>query len=178
MRNTVYLVCNETRYDTPDFSTRVIYIDNQKRIWLFFNIIGTKLDSWQKHFNNWSVFNGSTYKNKKTSTFSKEMWKNFQRSCVLFFPIPDFFIDCIQVSGLGFTNKHYIMRRSIIVPTVTLSYIRTYRLTATSRQRPLHFVPEDSPYILILFQLYHCSKHKLSTILIANVTKLACVAWK
>ena len=95
---------------------------------------------------------------------------------------PIFFIDCIrsciQVSSLGFTNKHYIMRRSIIVPTVTLSYIRTYRLTATSRQRPLHFVPEDSPYILILFQLYHCSKHKLSTILIANVAKLACVDWK
>ena len=95
---------------------------------------------------------------------------------------PIFFIDCIrsciQVSGLGFTNKHYVMRRSIIVPTVTLSYIRTYRLTATSRQRPLHFVPEDRPYILILFQLYHCSKHKLSTILIANVAKLACVAWK
>lgn len=45
VRNTVYLACNETRYDTPDFSTRVIYIDNQKRIWLFFNIIGTKLDS-------------------------------------------------------------------------------------------------------------------------------------
>ena len=91
MRNTVYLVCNETRYDMPDFSTRVIYIDNQKRIWLFFNIIGTKLDSWQERFNNWSAFNGSTFKNKKTSAFSKEMWKNFQRSCVLFFPIPDFF---------------------------------------------------------------------------------------
>ena len=48
MLNTVYLVCNETRYDTPDFqdfSTRVIYIDNQKRIWLFFNIMETKLDS-------------------------------------------------------------------------------------------------------------------------------------
>ena len=107
MRNTVYLVCNETRYDTPDFSTRVIYFDNQKRIWLFFNIIGTKLDSWQEHFNNWSAFNGSTYKNKKTSAFSTEMWKNFQRSCVLFFPIPDFFHRLYQELYTGFWSRFY-----------------------------------------------------------------------
>ena len=44
-------------------------------------------------------------------------------------------------------------------------------MKATSRQRPLYFVPADGPYILILF--HHCGKHKLSTILIENVAKLA-----
>ena len=134
MRNTVYLVCNETRYDTPDFSTRVIYFDNQKRIWLFFNIIGTKLDSWQEHFNNWSAFNGSTYKNKKTSAFSKEMWKNFQRSCVLFFPIPDFF----HQPYTGFWSRFY--KQPLYQFLCQQSRFNTVEppLTATSRQWPLY----------------------------------------
>ena len=44
-------------------------------------------------------------------------------------------------------------------------------MKATPRQRPLYFVPADGPYILILF--HHYGKHKLPTILIENVAKLA-----
>ena len=82
---------------------------------------------------------------------------------MLVFPIPDFFHQLYT----GFWSRFYKQ------PLYQLPFQQSPPLTTTSRQRLLYFVPADSLNILILFQLYHCSKHKLSTILLANVAKLA-----